>query len=36
MRLLIGTRLVTEHKIASIYKTADVAIQIGKLLRWRG
>jgi len=34
IRLLIGTRAVTEYKHANIHKTADVAIQIGKRPDW--
>jgi len=30
IRLLIGTRAMTEYKLASIHKTVDAAIQIGK------
>ena len=34
IRLLIGTRAVTEYKDANIHRTADVAIQIGRWPDW--
>ena len=35
IRLLIGTRVVMENRLANTHKTADVAIQIGKRPDWR-
>jgi len=34
IRLLIGTKVVTEYRLANAHKMADVAIEIGKRPDW--